>query len=177
VKAWLGLPAEAGASDGLLAALISAASDLVTGYLNGKLLSADYLEVYDGNGAGWMLLRQGPITEVQSVFFAGVTLTTQADPVSGTPGFLFDGRRLSLLGYEFPYGAPVVVSYTAGYISPPAGVQQAVNELVGEAFKRRDRIGQSSKTLGGQETVAFQTTDMNATIKTMLAPYLSVVPV
>ncbi len=177
VKAWLGLPAEAGASDGLLAGLITAASDFVSGYLNRSLLSADYVEVYDGNGAGWMLLRQAPITAVQSVSFAGVTLTAAADPVAGAPGILFDGRRLSLLGYRFPHGVPVVVTYTAGYPSTPAAVQQAVSELVGEAFKRRDRIGQSSKTLGGQETVAFLTTDMNATIKAMLAPYQAVAPV
>jgi hypothetical protein len=177
VKAWLGLPSDAGPSDDLLAALITAASDFVRGYLNRELLTADYVEVYDGNGAGWMLLRQAPITAVQSVAFAGFILTAMADPVAGAPGILFDGRRLSLLGYSFPHGAPVVVSYTAGYASAPAGVQQAVNELVGETFKRRDRIGQSSKTLGGQETVAFLTTDMNAAIKAMLAPYQAVAPV
>ena len=170
VKAWLGLPADAGSSDGLLADLITAASDLVSGYLGRALLSTDYVEIQDGNGAGWMLLRQAPIIAVQSVAFAGLTLTDAADPVNGTPGILFDGRRLSLLGHHFPHGAPVVVSYTAGYATPPAGVRQAVIELVGEAFKRRDRIGQTSKTLGGQETVAFLITDVNATIKTLLAP-------
>jgi hypothetical protein len=177
VKAWLGLPADPGASDDLLAGLITAASGFVGGYLGRNLISADYVEVHDGNGAGWMLLRQAPITAVQSVSFAGATVTDAADPTSGAPGVLFDGRRLSLLGYRFPYGAPVVVRYTAGYASPPAAVMQAVGELVGEAFRRRDRIGQSSKSLGGQETVSFQTSDMNATIKAMLAPYQAVAPV
>lgn len=177
VKAWLGLPAEAGANDGLLASLVSAASAFVKDYLGRDLLSADYVEVYDGNGAGWMLLRQAPITAVQSVAIAGLTLTAAADPVTGAPGILFDGRRLSLLGYRFPYGAPVVVSYTAGYASAPPAVRQAVIELVGEAFRRRDRIGQSSKSLGGQETVAFQVSDMNATTKAMLAAYQAVAPV
>jgi hypothetical protein len=177
LKAWLGLPAEAGANDSLLASLITAASGFVGGYLNRSLLSADYVEVYEGNGAGWMLLRQAPITAVQSVAFRGLTLTAAADPVNATPGILFDGRRLSLLGHHFPHGAPVVVSYTAGYATTPAPVAQVVVELAGEAFRRRDRIGQSSKTLGGQETVAFQNTDMNATIKAMLAPYQAVAPV
>lgn len=177
VKAWLGLPGEAGASDGLLSALISGASDFIGAYLNRSLLSADYVEVYDGNGAAWMLLRQAPITAVASVAFGGLTLSTPADPVTGAPGLMFDGRRLSLLGHRFPHGAPVVVSYTAGYATPPPAIQQAVNELVGEAFRRRDRIGQTSRTLGGQETVAFQTSDMNAAVQAMLAPYQAVVPV
>lgn len=177
VKAWLGLPADAGPSDALLATLITAASVMVAGYLDRNLLIADYVEVYDGAGSPSMLLRQGPITAVQSVSFRGLTLTEAADPLTGSPGVMFDGRRLSLLGYVFPHGALVVVSYTAGYPSAPAAVQQAVTELAGEAFRRRDHIGQGSKTLGGQETVSFLTTDMNAVIKTMLAPYRFVAPV
>lgn len=177
LKAWLAVPSEAGPNDTLLAALISAASDFVANYLGRNLLSADYAEVYDGNGACRMLLRQSPITAVASVSFGGLTLTQAADPTTGAPGFMFEDRRLSLLGYRFPRGAPVVVDYTAGYAVVPPAVQQAVNELAGEAFRRRERIGQTSRTLGGQETVAFLTTDMNAAIKSMLAPYQSVVPV
>ena len=177
VKAWLGLPAETGASDAFLSQLITAASVFVTDYLSRNLISASYVETYDGTGNRSMLLRQAPITAVQSINFCGRILATAANPVLGTPGFLFDGRRLSLIGDCFPYGAAVVVSYTAGYATVPASVAQAVIELAGEAFRRRERIGQSSKTLGGQETVAFQVGDMNATIKAMLAAYQAVAPV
>ena len=177
VKAWLGLPSDPGPSDGLLAQLITAVSAFVVSFIGRSILSASYTEVYDGTGAGWMLLRQAPITAVRSISFSGRTLTTLADPVAGIPGFLFDGARLSLLGEHFPHRALVVVNYTAGYdISPPA-VEQAVSELTGEAFRRRDRIGQMSKTLGGQETVAFSMIDMNATAKAMLAPFMAVAPV
>lgn len=151
VKSWLGLPAEAGASDDLLAQLITAASGLIVDYLGRDLNPTSYTEVYDGNGATWMMLRQAPITAVQSVSFSGWTLTTQADPVAGTPGFLFDDRRLSLIGYLFPHRSPVVVAYSAGFATIPPAIAQAAVELAGEAFRRRDRIGQTSKSLGGQE--------------------------
>ncbi len=177
VKSWLGLPGEPGPSDALLAQLITAASAFVADYLNRNLLSATYTETYDGTGTRLLLLRQAPITAVQSVSFCGRILTTQADPIAGTPGFHFNGRRLSLVGEHFPQGAPVVVTYTAGFEIAPAAVVQATIELVGEAFRRRDRIGQTSKTLGGQETVAFQVGDMNATTKAMLASYQAVVPI
>ena len=177
VKAWLGLPSGAGPNDAILSQLITAASGFVAGYLNRGLLSASYTETYDGTGARSLMLRQAPITAVQSVSFCGRTLTTPGDPVAGTPGFIFDGRRLSLIGGRFPHGGLVVVSYTAGYAATPDAVNQAVIELVGEAFRRRERIGQSSKTLGGQETVAFQVTDMNATVRAMLASFQAVVPV
>ena len=177
LKGWLGLAQEAGPSDGLLARLITAASGFVVDYLGREILSCVYTEVYDGTGAGWMMLRQSPIASVQSVSFLGRTITTQADPVAGTDGFLFDGARLSLVGGLFPHRARVVVSYTAGYATAPPGVEQAVIELAGEAFRRRDRIGQTSKSLGGQETTSFSAADMNASIKAMLAPYKAVVPV
>ena len=177
VKAWLGLPAATGPSDPLLSQLITAASAFVAGYLSRNLLSASYTETYDGTGTRSLMLRQAPINAVQSVSFCGRTLTTPGDPVAGAPGFLFDGRRLSLIGDHFPHGALVVVTYTAGYASTPDAVNQAVIELVGEAFRRRDRIGQSSKTLGGQETVAFQVTDMNAATRAMLASFQAVAPV
>ena len=173
LKAWLGVPCDAGPSDTLLGRLITSASAMVCDFLGREILTATYTEVYDGTGAGWMMLRQAPIVSVQSVSFAGRTVTTAADPVAGTPGYLFDGTRLSLVGADFPYRARVVVSYAS---APPA-VEQATIELAGEAFRRRDRIGQTSKTLGGQETTAFSVTDMNASIKTMLAPYKALAPV
>jgi hypothetical protein len=177
LKAWLGVPCDAGPSDPLLARLITSASAMVVDYLGREILTAVYTEVYDGTGAGWMMLRQAPIVSVQSVSFAGRTVTTPADPVAGTPGYLFDVARLSLVGEVFPYRSRVVVSYTAGYATAPAAVEQATIELAGETFRRRDHIGQTSKTLGGQETTAFSVADMNATIKTMLAPFKAVAPV
>jgi hypothetical protein len=177
VKAWLALASGPGASDDLLARLITAASSFVVDYLGRDLLPTDYTEVYDGTGAPWMMLRQAPITAVQSVSFCGRVITTQADPVAGAEGFFFDGRRLSLMGEIFPFRQPVVVAYTAGFASLPPAIEQAIIELVGETFKRRDHIGQSSKTLGGQETVAFSLADMNASAAAALASYRAVAPI
>jgi hypothetical protein len=177
VKAWLGLSSDVTTSDDLLSALITAASGFVVQYLGRDLTPTTYTEVYDGRGGRMMLLRQAPITGVQAVSFAGKTLTTQGDPVVGTPGFWFTDRRLSLIGGHFPERGLVVVTYTAGYENLPPSLVQAVNELVGEAFRRRERIGQTSKTLGGQETVAFSTADMNAAVKTALAGFMAVAPV
>lgn len=177
VKAWLGLPSAPGAGDALITQLIGAVSAFIEDYLGRALASTAYVETYDGTGASSILLRQYPITAVQSVTFRGRTISILADPASGRNGLTFNGRRLTLVGDRFPKDAPVVVSYTAGYATPPPAVAQAAVEIVGEAFRRRDRIGQSSKSLGGQETVSFQTGDMNVTAKAMLSSYQSVVPV
>ena len=174
VKAWLGVTSPA--FDGQLGGLITAVSSFVTNYLGRQIITASYAETYRGNGQSVMLLRNFPITAVASVAFASRTITAAADPVALTSGILFDDRALKLVGERFPLGVPVVVNYTAGYASAPADIAQAAVELVGEAFRRRDRIGLSSKTLGGQEVVAFSLKDMNDTVTALLAPYQVLAP-
>ena len=174
VKAWLGVTTAT--SDTLLGGLITAVSSFVANYLGRQILTASYVETYRGNGQCELLLRNFPITAVTSVAFAGQTITAAADPVALTSGVLFDDRTLTLIGYRFPTGLPVVVSYTAGYATPPPDIGQAAVELVGEAFRRRDRIGLSSKSLGGQEVIAFSLKDMNDTVRALLAPYQVLAP-
>lgn len=70
-------------------------------------------------------------------------------------------------------GGAAVILYS--YV--PADVEQAVWEIVGERYKYRDRIGQNSKTLGGQETVSFSREAMPQYIRELLQPYKHVVPV
>jgi hypothetical protein len=64
-------------------------------------------------------------------------------------------------------GAAVVISY--GYV--PQDVAQAATELVAERFRAADRIGLRSKTVGGQETVSFDTAAFSATVLALLQPY------
>lgn len=59
----------------------------------------------------------------------------------------------------------------------PADVSFAVTELIGEWYKRKDRIGVLSKTLGGQETITYSQRDMNDSIRSSLQIYKNVVPI
>lgn len=62
------------------------------------------------------------------------------------------------------------------YDYTPFEISFAVTELIGEWYKRKDRIGVLSKTLGGQETVTFSQKDMSDSIRMILQPYANVVP-
>jgi hypothetical protein len=64
-------------------------------------------------------------------------------------------------------GAAVSISY--GYI--PQDIAQAATELAAERFRAADRIGLRSKSVGGQETVAFDTSAMSASVLAWLQPY------
>ena len=66
------------------------------------------------------------------------------------------------------HGKDVLLSYD--YV--PYDLEQAVIEIVGERYRYRSRIGESSKTLGGQETSSYLVKDaLAAAIKARLVPY------
>lgn len=58
----------------------------------------------------------------------------------------------------------------------PWDISFAVQEMIGEWYKRKDRIGLLSKTLGGQETVTFSQKDMSDPIRAVFNHYMNVVP-
>jgi hypothetical protein len=89
-------------------------------------------------------------------------------PVVGAPG---SGQYSVGAGiYTFSAadsGAAVLISY--GYA--PQDVAQAALELAAERFRAAERIGLRSKSLGGQETIAYDVSAISAPILAMLQPY------
>lgn len=69
-------------------------------------------------------------------------------------------------------GAAVRISY--GYV--PADLEQAAIEWAADRYMARTRIGQASKTLGGQETVSFIVKPMPDVVARLLQPYRRVAP-
>jgi hypothetical protein len=64
----------------------------------------------------------------------------------------------------------------------PFDIAQATIELVARKYRERTRIGERSKSLGGGETVAYETTtfslrDFTSDIQLLLQQYRTVAPV
>ena len=70
-------------------------------------------------------------------------------------------------------GAAVLISY--GYI--PADLANAAMEWIADRLAYQDRIGVSSKSLGGQETVAYRIGATPDFVKAMVANYTNAVPI
>jgi uncharacterized membrane protein len=68
-------------------------------------------------------------------------------------------------------GQSISISY--GYV--PQDIAQAALELAAERFRAAERIGLKSKSIGGQETIAYDTSAMSAPIQAMLQPYKRVI--
>jgi len=105
-------------------------------------------------------------TADQGVVYAGSALPLKA--VASAPA---TGQYSVAAGvYTFAagdYDASVAISY--GYF--PQDLVQAATELAAERFRAADRIGQKSKSIGGQETVSYDTSAVSASVLALLQPY------
>jgi hypothetical protein len=98
---------------------------------------------------------------------------------TGTP-FTSVGGTPAAGQYEVSSGAYTFAAADAGnavnvsYGFVPQDIAQVCTELVAERFLYRLRIGEASKSLGGQETVSFSQKDMPDALASILAPYRAV---
>jgi hypothetical protein len=106
----------------------------------------------------------------------GVVYASTGAPLTAVPSSPAAGQYNVSAGlYSFAStdaGANIAISY--GYI--PQDIVQAATELAAERFRAADRIGLRSKSLGGQETVSFDTSAMPATVLALLQPYRRTTP-
>jgi uncharacterized phiE125 gp8 family phage protein len=176
VKAYTGIPTSG--ADPLLSRLISAASAAVESWCGRSLLSAARTETRDGPGSAQLVLRDWPVTAVAGVTVNGASMP--ARPAIGQRGYvLVDAERAPTLtldgGALFPRGAGnVVVSYTAGYLTVPADLEQAVIDLVVLKFEQRTKVGKASEVIGSAQ-VNYTFGKIPADVQAVLAPYRRVV--
>ena len=101
-------------------------------------------------------------------YVAGMALT----PTDGTPS----AGQYAVAGGAYTFaaadaGAAVLLTY--GYV--PADLARCCLEWAAERYAYRGRIGQRSKSLGGQESVGFIVKDIPDFVATALQPYRRVV--
>jgi hypothetical protein len=199
VKAWLSTSGPGSPfpsfDDALLARLITATSRTITNWLNRPILTADWVESKDGLGGPYgprearFAFAVIPVTAVSLVVVDGITVPPIPSPVPAPPGqsvaslsptqagYVFSPTQLVIRGYCVPRKAQsVLLHYTAGYASVPDDVQQAAIEMVALRYRVRTRIGEVSKRIG-EEVIAYDRSDIPASLKTMLNPYRLVAPV
>jgi hypothetical protein len=149
------------------------ARNIVAGYTGGYRVSAEAAAVPVSPYQVTAAAPQGPFSADLGVTNAatGAALTKIASGTPSTGQYKVDASGV----YTFAaadQGAGVLLSYS--FI--PAAIENGCFELVGERYKMKDRIGVISKSLGGQETVTYSQKDMHEYVKTLLAPYVHVVP-
>lgn len=125
--------------------------------------------------ATWIIYA--PTADGQWSCDQGVTLNGVVQTLSATNDPPVGSYYVDMWGnYSFNAAAAGEVAVIS-YSYTPYDVSWACTELVGEFYRRQERIGLLSKTLGGQETVSFDQKDMSASVKMVLQPFVNVVPI
>lgn len=140
--------------------------NLVVAYTAGYALQGE-AQIVSG-ASPWSLTAFAPYGPWASDL--GVNYATGA-ALASTAGTPSAGQYSIVAGvYTFnagDAGAAVTISY--GYV--PQDLVQAATELAAERFRAAERIGLSSKSLGGQETVAYQSCAVSAPVMALIQPY------
>ncbi len=190
----MGSPVQAATGDGITSAFsngfVLESADSTTSQqrlsLFGKVFPRARQSVYVSYMAGYVVRNEpqvvgdtnSPTFNVFGTWLSDVSVTladgTPLTLVTGTPAPMQYQADDGLYTFNAAQAEDqVLVTYS--YV--PSDIEQAVWEMVGERFKAKDRIGYSSKTLGGQETVAFDTRSMTPYVRELLEPYKRVAPV
>lgn len=152
LKTYLGITTAA--VDTELTRLLNMASQVAEQHVERTLSSGARTERRSGKGGNVLYLKNYPITAVSLLTIDGTTYTASDGT---TTGYLIndDGMSLTLIGACFNVGVKnIVVNYTAGYTTIPDDVQHSVIEIAAQAYREKDWIGFSAKTLAG-ESVTF----------------------
>ena len=175
VKLWLNISTST--DDALLTRLITAASRFIETWSNRSFSGvASFTETRNGSGLYRLMLANYPVTAVASVTVNTVLIPLASSSVAS--GYFWDSvGNIYLSGYLFTRALQnVSITYSAGFTSVPMEIAQACIDLVSIRYKERGRIGEASKSLGGNETVSFIVKDMPDNMKTILQNYKKVVP-
>ena len=103
---------------------------------------------------------------------------TALTAVTGTPGVgqysvAPDGNGNAVYNFASgDAGANILVNYSF----TPADLEQAVIEWIGERYRYKERIGQTSKSLGGSETAAYSLKGVPDYISVVLDGYKKFLP-
>jgi hypothetical protein len=111
----------------------------------------------------------GPWASDLTVVYAATGVALSAVAVAPSAG------QYAVTGGSYTFsaadaGQSVLLSY--GYI--PQDVAQAALELAAERFRAAERIGLRSKSVGGQETISYDTSPISPPVLAMLQPYKQV---
>lgn len=157
LKAHIGNAADA-TDDAVLQRITDSVCSFLESACNRTFAVTNYVEHRNGNGGRYIVLNHYPVVTITSLQVNGVPIpqSTSWDE----PGWvLTHGYRLDVRGggYAFHRGdLNVVIAYSAGFAAIPGDLQQAALVMGAMAYKERDRIGITSKSVGG-ESVSFLT--------------------
>jgi hypothetical protein len=149
-KKWIKIPTTVTDQDDVVEILINGFSQEIEALAQRKLKSQSVTEIKHGRGTNLILFREWPVTAISELRIDGGSLFTDPATVIDPADYTLadDGNSLLLIGGTFPRGYNNVrVTYTAGYTTVPADLQQACLDLCFWKYRTRESgdIGRKQK--------------------------------
>lgn len=167
--------------DAALTRLITSSSTWFKGQVGWDILQASCSDVFS-----WEFSPRTAWDRAEFVLYtphvtaiSGVEIDDQAITEStGDAGWLLREDTLEIVNWgelDLPAresrSRRIEVSYTAGYATVPADVEQAVIEVAADAYYRRNRLGQRSGTKPGGETVTYLVDQVLPSVQSVIDIY------
>lgn len=149
-------------------------SNVLVTYSYGYAIDDEAQTVPAGGGTITPTQPYGALTEDNGVTYADTGIALVPVPENPTTGqYVAPNPFASSPNYNYTFAAgDAARDVLLNYDFVPYDVEQAVIEMVGERYRYRSRIGESSRSLGGQETSSYMVRDgLTASIKQRLEPY------
>lgn len=118
-----------------LEGFIASASAACESYSRRPLDLHTYTETLDGPACGPLLLRRGPVVDIISITEGGVSVAPSAYDLDADAGLVYRGTSAGPLNWSGGR-RNVVVTYRAGWLTPPADVKLAVLREVEHLWQR-----------------------------------------
>lgn len=174
VKSYLGQVSSS--EEGEIQRIITAVSHLLVHLIDRPIKAQACRHMATGSGRDRIFLPFYPIISITYVRIDGNVIP--AATVGATDiGYLLDGNTILLRGVVASRNQMNVdISYVAGYESVPPPLEQAALELVAQRYRERERVGLSSRGIGG-ESLSFAREQVPPSVDLVLNHYRRVVPV
>ena len=195
LKQWLPITSTNNNDDNTLSRLLTAVSmDFARATRRPDLLQATYTEVHQGDGSSRMIVFHWPIVAVTNLTVGGSAITASADKIA--VGYYLDSDidservwNIYLNGYVFTDGAPVKLSYSAGYAQPgapgpltqgqialPQDIEQAVLDWCAYRYKERPNVAATQRRTGQGDSVHTELLDAPPNVLQVIERYKRELP-
>lgn len=174
VRSELNIEASFTDDDAFINELIDGVSAQIIRHCGRAFINATYTERYDGIGGPTLMPRNLPIVSVSSLTVDGTVIAAAAD--SEHAGYMVARNRVIIVGGGmFTRGLQnVAITYVAGYGSTvPDDVRRAATIQAAHEYRQRDRLGQTSVSVG-QSTTGYTQSELLPEVQAKLKLYVRV---
>lgn len=159
--------------DARITRYINSASEAIENFLDRKVESASYVQVFDGNRGNRILVKQWPVTAVASVYVdSGHDFADASTLLDPSDYRVREEGEIILMCSRYPKGTwNIQVSYTAGFATVPPSIENACLWIVEwyHDMQGDRRVGNKSKGKNNETTTYL--TDWPEWLKGQLMPY------